>query len=117
MADKIIEKLEKDFNVKFDTYWKSYPDVTFEIILEEKPTNEQIAIAVNTLESFVENYNKIHFLRPIHYISDIDSLPGGDSPRGIYIDIDFGNCSPRALILAIRALQKTQLNITNINLS
>lgn len=116
MADPIIEKLEKFDTFRVDAYCESYPDVIFEIILNVPPTQEQIVTAVNALEQFVTKYNKRHFLKPIHYISDIDSLPEGDHPRGIYIHVDFGNCSPTALIEAVEALEKTDLPIFRLAL-
>lgn len=116
MADPIIEKLENFQAFRVDAYCEGYPDVIFEIILDAKPTKEQIVTAVSALEQFVMNYNKRHFLRPIHYISDIDSLPEGEHPRGIYIHVDFGNCSPKALISAVEALQKTGLPIFRVAL-
>lgn len=116
LADPIIEKLENFQTFRVDAYCESYPDVIFEIILDTEPTWEQITTAVNALEQFVNKYNKRHFLRPIHYISDIDSLPDGDHPRGIYIHIDFGNCSPNALIEAVCELEKTALPIFRIAL-
>lgn len=116
MADPIIKKLESCKTFRVDAYCEGYPDVIFEIILDTKPTKEQIAIAVSALENFYYTYNRLHFLRPIHYISDIDSLPEGDHPRGIYIHIDFGSCSPYALIKAICALEKTGLPIFRVAL-
>ena len=116
MADPIIEKLEKFDTFRVDAYCESYPDVIFEIILDAPPTQEQIVTAVDALEQFVSKYNKRHFLKPIHYISDIDSLPEGDHPRGIYVHVDFGNCSPTALIEAVEALEKTDLPIFRVAL-
>jgi len=116
MADPIIEKLESFEAFRVDAYCEGYPDVIFEIILNARPTQEQISTAVSALEQFVDKYNRRHFLRPIHYISDIDSLPDGEHPRGIYIHIDFGNCSPRALLEAVCALEKTELPIFRVAL-
>ena len=116
MADPIIEKLENFDTFRVDAYCEDYPDVIFEIILDAPPTQQQIVTAVGTLEQFVTKYNKRHFLKPIHYVSDIDSLPDGDHPRGIYIHVDFGNCSPSALIAAVEALEKTKLPIFRVSL-
>ena len=120
MVDTIIEELQsiRSFRVDADDYdwFCSYPDMVFEIILDAPPTNEQKIIAVTALEKFVENYNKWHFLRPIHYISDINHLPEQEHPRGIYIHIDFGSCCPLALIKAVSALEKTDLPIFRVAL-
>ena len=85
MADPIIEKLEKTDAFRVGAYCEGYPDVIFEVILDAKPTQDQVATAVEAMKSFVSEYNKRHFFRPIHYISDIEDLPEGDHPRGIYI--------------------------------
>ena len=116
MADPITERLEKFDAFSVDVYCEVYPDVIFEIILDAPPTQEQIVTAVDALEQFVAKYNKRHFLKPIHYVSDIDSLPEGDHPRGIYVHIDFGNSSPMALIEAVEAIEKTQLPIFRVAL-
>lgn len=116
MADPIQEKLQNFEKFEVDVYCEGYPDVIFEIILDAPPTQEQIATAVSALEQFVMKYNKRHFFRPIHYVSDIDSLPEGDHPRGIYVHVDFGNCSPTALIGAVEALEKTDLPVFRIAL-
>lgn len=114
--DPVIEKLENCTAFRVDAYCEGYPDVVFEIILDAQPTREQIATAVGALEQFVVKYNRRHFLRPIHYVSDIDSLPDGDHPRGIYIHVDFGNCSPNALVEAVEALENTGLPIFRVAL-
>ncbi len=116
MADPIIEKLEEFDTFRVDAYCEGYPDVIFEIILDAPPTQEQIVTAVGELEQFVTKYNKRHLLKPIHCVSDIDSLPEGDHPRGIYVHVDFGNCSPTALIEAVEALEKTDLPIFRVAL-
>ena len=116
MADPIIKKLESCKSFRVDAYCEGYPDVIFEIILDAAPTHEQTEIAVNALEKFVYTYNRFHFLRPIHYISDINSLPEQEHPRGIYIHIDFGSCCPLALIKAVSALEKTNLPIFRLAL-
>ena len=116
MADPIIKKLESCTAFPVNAYCEGYPDVIFEIILNAKPTGEQTAAAVTALEDFYYTYNKLHFLRPIHYISDLDNLPKGPHPRGIYIHMDFGGCSPYALIKAVQALEKTDLPIFRVAL-
>ena len=116
MADPIIERLGSFTPFRVDAYCEGYPDVIFEIILEAEPTREQIETAVNALEEFVHTYNKYHFLRPIHYVSDIDSLPEQEHPRGIYVHIDFGNCNPVALLKAVSAIENTNLPIFRVAL-
>lgn len=120
MANWIIEELQsiRSFRVDADDYdwFASYPDMVFEIILDAPPTHEQKIIAVTALEKFVQKYNKWHFLRPIHYVSDIDSLPEGRHPRGIYIHMDFGHASAAAVVTAVKALEATGLPIFRVAL-
>ena len=61
MADPILEKLEEFEKFRVDAYCEGYPDVIFEIILNNEPTPEQTEIAVNALTEFFDNYNKRHF--------------------------------------------------------
>jgi len=120
MVNGIIEEMKRSatFRVDADDYdwFCSYPDIIFEIILNGVPTPEQTAIAVTALEQFVADYNKWHILRPIHYVSDIDHLPNGPHPRGIYIHIDFGNCSSKVLPAVIKTIQNTNLPIFRVAL-
>ena len=118
-VNELIEKIKSAaaFRVDADDYdWFRYPDVIFEIILDDIPTGEQTAIAVTALERFVEDYNKRHFLRPIHYVSDIDHLPKGPHPRGIYIHIDFGSCPAKVLPCVIAAIRETKLPVFRVAL-
>ena len=120
MVNWLIEEMNRRATFRIDTddydWFCSYPDMIFEIILDGVPTREQTAIAVTALERFVEGYNKRHFLRPIHYVSDIDHLPSGRHPRGIYIHINFGNCPAKVLPSVIEAIQKTNLPIFRVAL-
>ena len=120
MVDKLVEELEsiRTFRVDADDYnWMfSYPDVILEIILDAPPTYEQTLVVVSTLEAFVQNYNKRHFFRPIHYVSDIDHLPRGDHAWGIYVHMDFGRSPATALVSAVKELEKTGLPIFRVAL-
>ena len=120
MVNRILEELQsiRSFRVDADEYdwFCSYPDMVFEIILDAPPTDEQKRIAVTALEKFVENYNKWHFFRPIHYISDIDHLTKGRNSWGIYVHIDFGNCSALQVVTAVKALEATGLPIFRVAL-
>ena len=116
MADPIIKKLESCTTFRVNAYCEGYPDVIFEIILDAKPTKEQIEIEESALTKFYYTSNVLHFLRPMHYISGINGLLENEHPRGIYIHIDFGSCSPFALIKAMRVLEKTGLPIFRVAL-
>ena len=114
MADILTEKLESFKSFRVDAYCEGHPDVIFEIILDAVPTREQTEIAVKALEKFVYTYNIFHFLRPIHYISDIDSLPEASSVFSVCIHMDFGNADPKALIGAVKAIAETNLPIYRV---
>ena len=116
MSDWFTEKLKAIDEFDVDVYCEVYPDVIFEIILEDVPNKEQIEIAVYALEQFVIRYNKRHFIKPIHYISDIDNLPEGEHPRGIYVHIDFGGASFTALLGAVETIAKTKLPVFRVAL-
>lgn len=116
MADPIIEKLENCKVFPVDANCEGYPDVIFEIILDTKPTQEQIAAAVSSLTKFYYVYNVLHFLRPIHYIAGVNGLFENEHPRGIYIHMDFGGASPYALCKAMRVIEKLDLPIFRVTL-
>ena len=50
MADPIIRKLENCTSFRVDANCDGYPDVIFEIVLDDVPTREQTEIAVDALE-------------------------------------------------------------------
>lgn len=118
--NELIEEIKRSATFRVDTdsydWFCSYPDMVLEIILDGVPSAEQTAIAVSALEAFVASYNKRHFLCPIRYVSDIDHLPKGPHPRGIYIHIDFGRCSPKVLPDVIKTIQSTNLPIFRVAL-
>lgn len=116
MADPIIKKLESFKSFHVDACCEGYPDVLFEIILDAKPSQVQIDIAVGSLSKFFYVYNVFHFLRPIHYISGVNGLIGNEHPRGIYVHMDFGGASPYALIKALRTLENAGLPIFRVAL-
>lgn len=120
MVNTIIEQLQSIRTFRVDAaqydWFCSYPDMIFEIILDAPPTDEQKRIAVTALEQFAENYNKRHFFRPIHYVSDLDHLPKGRHPRGVYVHIDFGRCSALQVVTAVKALEATGLPIFRVAL-
>ena len=120
MENPIVDQIKRicAFRVDADDYdwFASYPDMVFEIILDAPPTQEQTAIAAAALVEFAASYNKRHFFRPIHYVSDLQRLPKGPHPRGIYIHVDFGNSSPKAVVGAMEALQNTNLPIFRVAL-
>ena len=116
MADLIIKKLESCKSFPVDAGCEGYPDVIFEIILDAEPTQEQISTAVSAMEKFRDTYNRVHLLCPIHYVGDITDEMENKHPRGIYIDVDFGNALPFALIKALRMLEKAGLPIYRVAL-
>lgn len=116
MGDPIIEALESISAFKVYADCEAYPDVEFEIMLDNLPSQEQAVLAVKTLQNFVRRYNKWHFFRPIHYVSDLEDCRNGNHPWGIYVHIDFGNSSPMALLEAVYALEDAGLPIARVTL-
>jgi len=114
--DPIVGKIKASASFPVNVECEGYPDVTFNVMFKKTPDTSTVEELIYALEYYVYSYNMVHFLKPIHYISDIDSLPDGEHPRGIYIHIDFGNCSPRALLEAVCALEKTELPIFRVAL-
>lgn len=112
--DPIINKIKS--SVPFTVYveCESYPDVEFSIFFEKVADKDMIVKCVSALEGYMYRYNKFHFLRPIHYVSDIDSLPDAASLFSVSVHVDFGNANPKALIGAVKAVSDTQLPITRI---
>ena len=116
MADFIVRTLESCTSFRVDAYCEGYPDVIFEIILNAKPTQDQIDIAVDAMKKFFYTYNVLHFLRPIHYVAGANGFVNYEHPRGIYIHMDFGNASVYALVKALRVLEKVDLPIFRVAL-
>ena len=115
-GDPIIDALESTTAFKVYADCENYPDVEFEIMLDTLPSMEQAELAVRTLDNFVNRYNKWHFFRPIHYVSGLEDCREGNHPWGIYVFIDFGGSSPKALLEAVRALEATDLPIVRLTL-
>ena len=112
--DPIVRAIQEAAPFPVDVECECYPDVIFNIIFESRPTPEMVKSSVSALESFMYSYNKWHFLRPIHYVSDIDSLPEPSSVFSVCVHVDFGNANPRALIGTIKVLADTGLPIYRI---
>ena len=116
MSDPIIEKLEGSYPFRVDAYCESYPDVILEIILNGIPTDADKTLVEKAIGQFFEGYNRRHFLRPLHYAAILDAMPELDHPRGIYAHIDCGNASPKALLSAVSAIERSGLSIFRVAL-
>ena len=109
--DPIVGEIKAAVPFPVDVECEGYPDVIFHIILEVRPDQSATEKCVSALENYVNKYNRLHFLRPIHYVSDIDSLPEASSVFSICVHVDFGNANPRALIGTVKAIADTNLPI------
>ncbi|MBQ9744650.1 MAG: hypothetical protein IJW19_05940 [Clostridia bacterium] len=110
--DPFISKLQSSapFPIDYEID-DGYPDVIFDIIFENPPDEEAKARCVRALAEYMYKYNRIHFIRPIHYVSGIEDLPSPSSVYSLCIHMDFGGASPRALIGAVKAIADTGLKI------
>ena len=112
--DPIVGKIKASVSFPVDVECEGYPDVVFNIIFEKHPDQLMVEQSVSTLEHYMRSYNRKHIFRPIHYISDIDSLPEPSSAFSVCIDMDLGNANPKALIGAVKAIAETNLPIYRI---
>ena len=112
--DPIVRAIQDAASFPVDVECEGYPDVIFNIIFPRHPDSAMAEASVSALESFMYSYNKWHFLRPIHYVSDIDNLPEPSSVFSVCVHVDFGNASPRALIGAVKFLADAGLPIYRI---
>lgn len=112
--DPIVGAIQAAVSVPVDVECEGYPDVIFHIVFNNHPDDMMIAKCVSALQDYMLSYNKWHFLRPIHYISDIDSLPKPSTVFSACIHMDCGNANPKALIGAVKAIAATQLPIYRI---
>ena len=112
--DPIVGKIKASVTFPVDVECDGYPDVIFNVIFEHYPDQLMVKQTVSALEQFMYAYNRIHFLRPIHYVSDIDSLPTASTVFSVCVHVDFGNANPKALIGAVKAISKTNLPIYRI---
>ena len=109
--DPIVRKLKAAAPFPIDVECAGYPDVIFHVILNEKATPHHTEICVNALMLYMHEYDKWHFLKPIHYVSDVDSLPVAPSVFSICVHVDFGSAGPKGLLGAVKAIAATELPI------
>lgn len=114
--DHIISKINAAVSFPVDVVCEDYPDVVFDITFNTQLDNETIEKVVTALINYMISYNKWHFLRPIHYVSDIESLPDVSSEYSICIHMDCGNADPKLLIGAVKAIADTKIPIERITI-
>lgn len=105
--DPIVREIKKV--VPFPVYveCEGYPDVVIHLFFEKRRDEGIVKRVVEALEAYMVSYNKWHFHRPIHYVSDVHSLPDPVSGFSFGVHIDFGNANPRALVGAMKAIVNT----------
>lgn len=115
MYENFENKIENSANFPVYCDLENFPDVMFHVFYETIPPKGLVKQTVTVLENFVYGYNKIHFINPIHYISDIDDAqPEDEHPFAVHIHIDFGNCWPKAIIKAVKVLDNSGLPIKKL---
>lgn len=112
--DPIVGEIEASVSFPVDVECEGYPDVIFNIIFERRPDQAMVEQSVSALESYVYTYNKKHFFKPIHYVSDMNSLPEASSVFSVCVHMDFGNANPKALIGAVKAIADTKLPVYRV---
>ena len=112
--DPIVGEIKASVSFPIDVECDGYPDVIFNVIFEKCPDQFMAEQCVSALERYMMSYNRKHFFKPIHYVSDIDSLPEASSVFSVCIHVDFGNSNPRALIGAVKAVAETKLPIYRV---
>ena len=115
MYDHYEEKIEQSVDFPVYCELESFPDVMFHVFFETIPPKGLVHKTVSIMEDFVYGYNKIHFIQPIHHISDVDdATPEDEHPFAVHIHVDFGNCHPRAVIKAVKKLGDSGLPIKKL---
>ncbi len=112
--DPIVSEIKAAASFPVDVECDGYPDVIFNIIFDRHPDQSMVEKSISTLENYVYSYNRRHFFKPIHYVSDIDSLPEASSVFSVCVHIDCGNANPKALIGAVKAISETKLPIYRV---
>ena len=112
--DPIVGKIKDAVDIPVDVECEAYPDVIFNIVFNSRPDDAMIEKSVQALENYMLSYNRKHFFRPIHYVSDIDSLPEQSSVFSVCVHMDCGNANPNLLVGAVKAIVDTQLPIYRI---
>ena len=90
--DPIVGEIKAAVSFPVDVECEGYPDVIFNVIFEKHPDQLMMEQSVSALEHYMYSYNKKHIFKPIHYISDVDSLPEASSVFSVCIHIDFWQC-------------------------
>ena len=112
--DPIVGEIKASVSFPVDVECEGYPDVIFNVIFEKHPDQLMVGQCVSALENYMCTYNRKHFFKPIHYVSDIDSLPEASSAFAVCVHMDFGNANPKALIGAVKAIAETNLPIYRV---
>lgn len=115
MFEDIESKIEAA--AKFPVYCEleCYPDVFFHVFYETIPPKGLVKKTVEVMEKFFDDYNKVHFIQPIHYVSDLESAtPADEHPFAVHIHMDFGNCHPKTVIKAVKVLDQSGLPIKKL---
>ncbi len=115
--DLLINAIKSCADFPIEVELDGYPDVLFDIVFNDRIKPEEVKKITEALEKFFVKYNRWHF-KPIHYISSM----WGDPPEQINvftvrIHIDFGNAMPTALLGAVKAIAKTDIELYRLILN
>ena len=112
--DPLVAAIKAAVTVPVDVECEGYPDVIFNIVFNVHPDASMIERSVSILKNYMYSYNKKHFFRPIHYVSDVDDLPEASSVFSVCVHMDCGNANPRLLVGAVQAIVETDMPIYRI---
>ena len=112
--DPIVGEIKRAVTIPVDVECEGYPDVIFNVVLDESPDQTMIGIMVSALEDYMRQYNKKHIFKPIHDVSDIDDLPEPSLIHSVCVHMDCGNANPKLLVDAVKAIVNTGLPIKRI---
>lgn len=108
--DPIVGEIKSVVPFPVDVKCESFPDVFFIIMLETTPDPSVLEKIAAALNGYMLSYNKKHFIKPIHYVSDAEL----HSDCSIFIHIDLGNASPKALVGAVKAVADINLPVRRL---
>ncbi len=115
MIEKYKDKIEYSGKFPVRCEIESFPKVDFHVVYEDIPTAVLAKQTLTVMENFVFGYNLLHFTKPIGQVSEVkDDSIEGELATAVHIQVDFGKCSPKAIMKAIETLDQSALPIVRI---
>ena len=116
-GDVLINAIKSSADFPIDVELEGYPDVLFDIVFNDRIKPDEVQKVTDALEKFFIRYNRWHF-KAIHYISSMWGEPLEQvNVFTVRIHIDFGNAMPMALLGAVKAIAKADVDIYRLILN